>query len=300
MNPQPPVDGPRVSIGMPVFNGGQFLRTALDSLLGQSFSSFELIISDNCSDDQTGAICKAYLRKDSRIRYIRQRENLGAIRNFWYVLEQATGDYFMWVAADDRWDRMYIEKCVECLDLNANVGLAFSGFVVVSRLFPFLKLERFPDFTFMQDDDPVQRVTNFIEAELVSHKANAIYGLWRRVVLREVQLRLSRMEDRDVVAGFDIALLLLALAKEKFFQIREPLFVKTYRRIPAGHWLDVLAMSVRMRIDLRFRNQECARHRRHYVLLQETLQKAGFDPGDFRSVIENKLALIEALKVWRI
>jgi glycosyltransferase involved in cell wall biosynthesis len=300
MDPRHPVHGPRVSIGLPVYNGGPFLGKALDSLLGQTFTAFELIISDNCSTDQTAAICDAYLRKDPRIRYIRQEANLGAIRNFWQVLEQATGEYFMWAAADDGWDRTFIEKCLQCLDRDAEVGLAFSEYVVISRIIPLLKMTRFPDFTFMQADDPVRRVLDFIETELVSHKANAIYGLWRRSVLRDAHSRLCRMEDEDVIAGFDIALLLLALSKVKFFQLREPLYVKTYRLLPAGHWLDVLAMSIRMRIDPRFRDHECARHRRHYSILQETLKNAGFDPGAFRSIIEKKLALIEALKVWRI
>lgn len=300
MDLQRPIRSPRVSIGMPVYNGGPLLGKALGALLGQTFPDFELIISDNCSTDQTGAICEAHLRQDARIRYVRQEKNLGAIRNFWHVLDQATGEYFMWAAADDYWDRTLVEKCVQSLDRDPEAGLVFPGFVVVSRLLPFLKLKQFTDLSFVHDDDPLRRVSGFIEAKLVSHKANAIYGLWRRSVLRDANSRMGRMADEDVIAGFDIALLLVALSKAKFVQIREPLFVKTYRRVPAGHWLDVLAMSVRMRIDGRFRNHECARHRRHYSLLRDTLRNAGFGPAEFDPVIERKLALIDALKVWKI
>ena len=93
-----------VSIGMPVYNGEKYIREALDSLLGQSFTGFELIISDNASTDGTEAICQQYAAKDSRIRYVRQPVNLGALDNFTFVLDEARGGYFMWAAADDRYD----------------------------------------------------------------------------------------------------------------------------------------------------------------------------------------------------
>jgi len=90
---------PTVSIGMPVYNGGKYIREALDSLLKQSFSDFELIISNNASTDGTEAICCEYADWDSRIRYVLQPENLGPAANFHYVLGEAQGKYFMWVCA---------------------------------------------------------------------------------------------------------------------------------------------------------------------------------------------------------
>lgn len=92
---------PKVSIGMPVYNGEPFIREALDSLLAQTFTDFELIISDNASTDDTEEICQNYASKDSRIRYIRQPKNLGASYNFQFVLDEAVGEYFMWAAHDD-------------------------------------------------------------------------------------------------------------------------------------------------------------------------------------------------------
>ncbi|WNC86000.1 glycosyltransferase family 2 protein [Thermosynechococcus sp. QKsg1] len=89
-----------LSIGMPVYNGAKFIREALDSLLAQTFTDFELIISDNASTDETEAICREYAAKDKRIRYVRQAQNLGAAANFKYVLDEARGEYFMWAAAD--------------------------------------------------------------------------------------------------------------------------------------------------------------------------------------------------------
>jgi len=92
---------PKVSIGMPVYNGGECIRKALDSLLTQTFTDFELIISDNASTDETEAICREYMKKDSRIRYVRQVENRGAGANFQFVLDEAQCEYFMWAAHDD-------------------------------------------------------------------------------------------------------------------------------------------------------------------------------------------------------
>jgi glycosyltransferase involved in cell wall biosynthesis len=92
---------PTVSIGMPVYNGERFIREALDSILEQTFTDFELIISDNASTDGTDAICCDYATRDSRIRYLRQNENKGALFNFEFVLNEARGSFFKWAAVDD-------------------------------------------------------------------------------------------------------------------------------------------------------------------------------------------------------
>jgi len=106
-----------ISIGMPVYNGGETMRRALDGLLAQSYSYFELIISDNASTDvETKAITEEYARRDSRIRLTRQPVNLGAVQNFVWVLAQSKGDYFMWAAHDDFWSPNYLETLANRLD----------------------------------------------------------------------------------------------------------------------------------------------------------------------------------------
>src|SRR5690242_6344650 len=92
---------PKVSIGLPVYNGERFLAEAIDSVLAQTFTDFELIISDNASTDRTPEICKAYAEKDSRIRYYRNEENQGASWNFNRVFELSRGMCFQWLAHDD-------------------------------------------------------------------------------------------------------------------------------------------------------------------------------------------------------
>jgi glycosyltransferase involved in cell wall biosynthesis len=101
---------PKISIGMPVYNGAMFLREALDSLLAQTYENFEIIISDNASNDDTGSICQEYSVLDARIRFVRQENNKGALENFKFVLQKAEGEYFMWAAADDWWSNNWLEE----------------------------------------------------------------------------------------------------------------------------------------------------------------------------------------------
>jgi glycosyltransferase involved in cell wall biosynthesis len=108
---------PPVSVGMPVYNGAKHIATALDSILSQTFGDFELIISDNASTDRTEEICRAYATRDSRIRYIRNPENLGASPNFNKVFEVSSGGkYFRWAAHDDLLTATCLEKHKEILD----------------------------------------------------------------------------------------------------------------------------------------------------------------------------------------
>ena len=117
---------PRVSIGMPVYNGERYLEEALDSILAQSFDDFEVVISDNASTDRTEEICRAYAQKDERIRYVRMRENCGVIENFNNVFRLSVGDYFKWAASDDVCERDYLRKAVEMLDRDPSIVLVWA------------------------------------------------------------------------------------------------------------------------------------------------------------------------------
>ena len=110
----------KVTIGMPVYQAEKTLRTALDSLLAQSYTNFELIISDNGSSDETSKICQEYATLDTRIKYVRQAVNIGAARNFEFVLNSATGKYFMWAAHDDTWSADFIYSNLFFLDSNGD------------------------------------------------------------------------------------------------------------------------------------------------------------------------------------
>lgn len=112
---------PRLSIGMPVYNGERFLGEALDSLLVQTFSDFELVISDNGSTDRTEQICHDYAGRDPRIRYQRHEQNRGSVWNFNYVFSLARGTYFKWSSYDDTCAPTFLERCVHVLDTQPDV-----------------------------------------------------------------------------------------------------------------------------------------------------------------------------------
>jgi len=106
----------KISIGMPVYNGEPFVRKALDSILAQTFTDFELIISDNASTDSTPNICEEYLKKDHRIHYIRQKKNMGANWNFDFVLQKANTEYFVWAAADNILLPDFLKRNIDVLE----------------------------------------------------------------------------------------------------------------------------------------------------------------------------------------
>lgn len=122
---------PRLSIGLPVYNGEEYLAESLDALLGQTYEDFELVISDNASTDGTQAICRKYAARDSRIRYIRLLRNIGAAPNHNYVFTQCDGELFKWASHDDLYARDLLRRCVEALDERPDVILAHADQAVI-------------------------------------------------------------------------------------------------------------------------------------------------------------------------
>jgi glycosyltransferase involved in cell wall biosynthesis len=135
---------PRLSIGLPVYNGERYLAESLDALLGQSYEDFELIISDNASTDGTADICRRYGKQDSRIRYVRQPRNIGCAPNHNYVVEQARGELFKWASYDDLYARDLLRRCVDALDEYPNFVLANAWSVVIDSSGTVTKLVEYP------------------------------------------------------------------------------------------------------------------------------------------------------------
>jgi glycosyltransferase involved in cell wall biosynthesis len=135
---------PRLSIGLPVYNGEKFLAESIESLLGQTYEDFELIISDNASTDCTADVCRRYARQDPRIRYIRQRQNIGSAPNHNFVIEQARGELFKHASHDDLYARNLVELCVSALDEYPQVVLAHSWSAVIDSSGAVKELIEYP------------------------------------------------------------------------------------------------------------------------------------------------------------
>lgn len=195
---------PRVSIGLPVYNGENFVADAIASVLAQSFSDWELIISDNASTDRTVEICQAYAEDDSRIRVIAAKENLGAAWNFNHVFEQSSGEYFRWLSHDDYLGTECIGSCVKTLDEDASYILCATATAVINAdgyqvldaatgesdlAFQQLTTESEANrIRLSRSTRPSQRYAGIL---LYSRRCYEVYGLIRRSAMRQTQLHPS-------------------------------------------------------------------------------------------------------------
>ena len=176
---------PRVSIGLPVRNGERYLPEALDAILAQSFSDFELIISDNASTDATPTICKNYANRDPRIRYYRNRENVGAAKNFNFVFRQSFGRYFKWSAHDDCIAPNFLSKCVDALDNDSACVLSQSMVRLISSKGDVLSDYK-SRYSGTSSDMPSHRFAQIIMNE--PFLCFEIFGVIRADVLRRTPL----------------------------------------------------------------------------------------------------------------
>jgi len=124
---------PKVSIGLPVYNGEKYLAQALDSVLAQTFQDFEVILSDNASTDGTAEICQRYAAKDARIRYNRNATNIGGGNNENLTVELSTGDYFCWLGHDDYYAPEFLEQCVAALDRDPQIVHCYAQIVAIDE-----------------------------------------------------------------------------------------------------------------------------------------------------------------------
>jgi glycosyltransferase involved in cell wall biosynthesis len=207
---------PRVSIGMPVFNGERYLSETIDSLLNQTFHDFELIIGDNASTDGTGSICQNYAKKDSRVKYFRNDCNLGAAKNYRRTLDLSQGEYFRWANADDLFAPESLQCCVDVLDSRDDVVLAYPRTKLIDATGK--DLSDYADNLHLDLPRPADRFARVVNnLGLV----NVIYGLIRTNPLRHTGL------IRNFPSG-DIPLIAELSLYGRFWEIQETLF---YRRI---------------------------------------------------------------------
>lgn len=193
---------PLVSIGMPVYNGEKYIRHALDSLLSQSFTNFELIISDNASTDRTEIICREYAALDTRITYTRQNNNLGAAANFQFVLDQAHGEFFFWAAYDDYWAPDFIAHSLEAMK-DKSIGFVFPSTVVKSIHLYISKKIPTRLFKGFENSNRKQRVLSFANLHQYSYKCNLVYSFFRTNIIRQAY------SIQDISNEFILSMLIL-------------------------------------------------------------------------------------------
>ena len=124
---------PKISIGIPVYNGEKFIRKCIESVLQQTNRNFELIISDNASTDSSPEICKEFLNKDNRITFVRQNKNMGRLWNFHFLVKKAVGEYFVWVPVDTFLLPEFLERNIAVLESQDKVVGCISKIKIVDN-----------------------------------------------------------------------------------------------------------------------------------------------------------------------
>lgn len=216
---------PLVSIGMPIFNGENFMRQAIESVLSQDYQHFELLISDNGSQDATAEICKEFMAKDERIKYHRFDVNQGASKNYNKTFEMASGKYFKWLAHDDMITPQNLTKSVAILDAKPEVVLCGSAKTNLNANREVID-ETSYDSLNLQTGSTKERFSailkhfahTFTDADLV------LTGLMRTDILRQTIL-IANYTSADFTLLADLVL------KGKFVVLDEPLY---QRRIHHG------------------------------------------------------------------
>ena len=190
---------PTLSIGLPVYNGEQFLAEALNALLAQTYRDFELIISDNASTDRTAEICREYVARDARIRYVRQPVNIGAAPNHNALVPLSRGRYFKWASHDDLYAPTLLERCVEVLETDPEPVLVHAGDAIIDERGEIIRAQPYPLDT--ANPSPSARLKSLLYVP----GGNDFYGVIRTEVLRRVDPHGSYYNaDRTLVASLSL------------------------------------------------------------------------------------------------
>jgi len=211
---------PRVSFGVPVRDGEDTIRRCLDSILAQEFEDFEVVISDNASDDRTPEILQQYAARDVRIRLFMNDEDIGQIENCNRVVHLSRGEYFRWVGADDWLEPGYASTCVAALDADPRA-------IVVTTYFGLHDdrgqsyYEKFQG-EYLESDLPERRFARmlwFFHAG--ASRYEPLYSMMRREVLARTGL-LRMMTNADFMLAAELSLI------GRFFHVPELLFHRSW------------------------------------------------------------------------
>lgn len=205
---------PRLSIGLPVYNGGKYLFSCLDSILSQDYEDFELIISDNASTDSTQEICLKYASRDRRIKYFRNRKNLGASVNFNATFHNSRGEYFKWASYDDICAPGFFAACMELLEKDPSAVLGHPQTMRIDAEGRELGVYGLKLRT--SSEDPIER---FHDLLLLKHACFQVFGVIRSEVLKKTRLI-------NNYSGSDRVLLAELSLYGKFAEVPRPLFLR--------------------------------------------------------------------------
>ncbi len=206
-------DLPLVTVGVPVYNGGEHLRLTLNSLLEQDYPRLEILISDNASTDETAEIARDYARTYPNITYHRHPENLGSAVNFTTLTEMARGKYFMWAATHDKWTNSIVSRAVQVMEKDPDVQVSYAV--------PYWLTaggEEIPIDTTLIDTRSSSKVARFVITIWGLTACPQIYGVHRLESIRQMMpCRKMFGPDTYILARLSCKGSFAVLHDEKFF-----------------------------------------------------------------------------------
>lgn len=218
----PPTNKPHlVSIGVPVYNGQQFLSQTLDCLLAQTYADLELIVCDNCSTDRTQEIGRAYAEKDPRVRYYRNASNIGVDRNFNLAYSLSRGEYFKWASADEVCAPDLVERCVQVLDARPEVVLCYPKTRLIGESGEFVN--DYEDMLDIQAESPNKRLALLFWN---LRMCNASFGLIRSSAIKQSQ-------PFGSFSNSDLPFLAELILRGAFVELPERLFSRRFSSMSA-------------------------------------------------------------------
>lgn len=222
---------PRLSIGVPVYNGEDYIAEAITSHLEQDFTDFELVVSDNCSDDGTADIVQGFVKSDSRVSYSRNEENVGGPANFNRLFRLTKGDLFRWAAADDRIEPGYLSSVIAMMDADPQIVIGHAHSILIDpQSVPMLEMDQGwlggdgfmeaiklappPGDERFHSPHPHRRIDAVINN---NHRNFYIFGIMRRDTMMQTRLH-------GAFYGGDRTLLVEMAMRGTFRKVDEPLF----------------------------------------------------------------------------
>jgi glycosyltransferase involved in cell wall biosynthesis len=224
-------DSPRLTVGLPLYNAERYVESAVESILGQTYHDFELLIADNASTDRTQTICRELCRRDRRVRYVRHTENIGVAPNHNFTVEAANGKLFRWAADDDLIEPTALEKCVALLDESGlDTVLAFPRTEIIGENGEHVG--RWAEQGAVNQDTPDERLRALLEHPRGHLRAGFLppsYGVIRTSALRSTGL-LRYYYSSDQVLIVELVL------RGKFAEVPEFLYLRRQHPGQSGGW----------------------------------------------------------------
>lgn len=209
---------PLVSIGMPIFNAERWLEESVESILSQSVSDLELIISDNASVDRSEEICRQYASQDRRVAYSRSPINMGANRNYMATLKRSRGRYFKWASSNDLCAPTFLERCIGALEGDPTAVLAHTktGLFTVD----VGNANAYEHDLCVVAPGPKERLAQLLRTIKLN---NAINGVFLRSALTKLR-PMGSFRAADVVMMAEVALAgnILLIPEQLFFRRYSP------------------------------------------------------------------------------